>query len=166
MGFGKDGKGAIIHETNVITLATLADATALLADGGIAIEDDFRILKTEYFVGLNAVIAVGDGPIYFGIADGDLTIAEIAELLVMTGPLDRNDNTRTERALRPVWLLESFGTNTDTGEGNWRKGSINLRWTFSNPEAWNFFAFNQSGGGLVSGNILRYRAKHFGVWVT
>ncbi len=166
MGFGKDGKGQIVLETNVVTLGTLADNTAILADGSITIGEDFRILKTEYFVGLNEAVAAGDGPIYFGICDGELSEAEIAEVMVQAGPLNRNDNVRSEQAMRPLWLLEVFGPNSETGQGNWRKGEKNVRWTFSNPEAWNFFAFNQSGGALVTGNILRYRAKHFGVWVT
>ncbi len=166
MGFGKDGKGVIVHETNIITLGTLADNTVLLADGGIVLAEDFRSLKCEYFVGINEVIASGDGPIYFGIANGELSVAEIAEQLVQTGPGNRNDVVRTEQGLRAIWLLEVFGPNSETGQGNWRKGEKNLKWTFSDPEGWNFFAFNQSGGPLVTGNILRYRAKHFGVWVT
>ncbi len=167
MGFGKDGKGQIIHELDTITLGTLASATALLADGGgVSMADDFRILKTEYYVGLNETIAAGDGPIFFGICDGELTITEIAEQLNQTGPLNRNDNARSEQAMRPIWLLEVFGPNSEQGQGNWRKGECKPRWTFSNPEGWNWFAFNQSGGVLVTGNVLRFRAKSFGVWVS
>lgn len=171
MGFGKDGKGTIILETNIITAGTLADGTALLADGGITLAEDFRILKSEVFVGINEDIAVGDGPIYFGVANGELSIAEIAEVMVQTGPSNRNDAARSEQALRKVEILAVFGpansNSSGAGDQKW-KGPIvtKPRWTYSDPEGWNYFIFNQSGGALVTGNIFRYRAKHYGVWVT
>jgi len=168
-GFGKDGKGQIVRQADIITLATLADATALLQDNtsNLTLVEDYRILKLDYHVGLNEVIADGDGPIYFGICDGELTITEIAEQLVQTGPLSRNDNARTEQSLRPIWILEVFGPEKQGGgRPNWRQGTKNLRWTFSDPQGWNFFAFNQSGGVLVTGNVLRFRAESYGVWVT
>lgn len=168
MGFGKDGKGMIIHQEDIITIGTLADDTALLQDNtaNLTLVDDFRILKQEYFVGHNESIAAGDGPIYFGVANGELTVAEIAEQLVQTGPLNRNDAARTEQALRQIKLLEVFGPNDQAGQGAWRKGTWNPKWTYSNPQGWNFFAFNGSGGVQVTGLVLRFRAKNFGVWVT
>jgi len=170
MGFGKDGKGMIIHQADIITLSNLASATALLQDNvaNLTLGEDFRILKQEYFVGHNETIAAGDGPIYFGVCNGELTVAEIAEQLVQTGPLNRNDAARTEQALRQIKILEVFGPSTagSTDDLNWRKGTWNPRWTYSNPEGWNFFAFNQSGGVLVTGTILRFRAKNYGVWVS
>ncbi len=165
MGFGKDGKGTIILQENTITLLTLADNTALLADGNITLGEDFRILKTEYFATITSGLA--EGPIYFGMANGELSIAEIAEALIQTGPLNRNDAARTEQALRQIKLLEVFGPSSDTsGPGGSRKGTWNPRWTYSSPEGWNFFAFNQSGGAVTTGDVIHFRAKHFGVWVT
>ncbi len=170
MGFGKDGKGVIIHETNIITLGTLADGAAVIADvDAIILTEDFRSLKTEFFIGTNESIAAGDGPIYIGIADGELTAPEIAEQLAQNGPLGRNDNLRTERGMRPIWVLDVFGPGQQNGTGDKAFHGMakkNLRWTFSNPAGWNWFAFNQSGGALVTGTVIRLRAKHFGVWVT
>ncbi len=169
MGFGKDGKGVILLQADIITLGTLADATALLQDNtsNLTLAEDFRVLKQEYFVGLNETIAAGDGPIYFGVCNGELNVTEIAEVLNQTGPLNRNDAARTEQALRFVKILEVFGPEpSGGGRPNWREGSWNPRWTFSDPQGWNFFAFNQSGGVLVTGNVLRFRAKNYGVWVT
>ncbi len=170
MGFGKDGKGTIILQHDIITLATLADDTALIQDAGaIAIVEDFRILKSELHVGTNESIAAGDGPIYFGVADGELTVAEIAEVLNQTGPLNRNDNARSEQSLRKVEILAVFGPGQSNGTGDkaWQGPIVTKpRWTYSNPNGWAYFAFNQSGGALVTGTILRFRAKHYGVWVT
>ncbi len=169
MGFGKDGKGTIIVEANMITLGALADDAAILADGSLTIGEDFRILKSELFVGTNETIAAGDGPIYFGVANGELSVAEIAEALVQSGPQNRNDAARTEQAMRKIEILAVFGPGQNNGTGDlaW-KGPIvtKPRWTYSDPEGWNYFAFNQSGGVLVTGTVLRYRAKHYGVWVT
>jgi len=168
MGFGKDGRGMIIHQNDIITLDTLADNTALLQDNtaNLTLGEDFRILKQDVWVGHNESIAAGDGPIYFGVANGELSIAEIAEQLTQTGPLSRNDAARSEQALRQVKILHSFGPNSDGGEERWFQMSWNPRWTYSNPEGWNFFAFNNSGGVLVTGTVIRFRAKSYGVWVT
>ncbi len=96
MGFGKDGKGTIILQEDTITLLTLADNTALLQDntGNLTLADDFRVLKMEYFATITSGLA--EGPIYFGVCNGELSIAEIKEALIQTGPLNRNDAARNE----------------------------------------------------------------------
>ncbi len=165
MGFGKDGKGAIIYEKNIITLGALANATTKKADGQIALTEDFRLIKSEIMVVAQGV-AAGDAPLCFGIADNELTEAEIAEVMEQSGPVDKNDNLRSERAMRPVWPLMYLGDGDEADvpqDGIYEKV---LRWTFSDADGWVFFIHNDTGGALTTGAVVRFRAKHFGVWVT
>lgn len=169
MGFGKDGKGAIIMENAQIALSTLADATAIKqTSGGIGgnLQEDFRILKTEYSVFVEGGTQ-GEGPITIGLADNELSVAEIAECLDLNGPVDRNDRDGNEKATRPVWELVSLNAgDVDNFSDIVQRMEKKFRWTFSDAEGWTWFAYNDSGGTLTTGVIVRIRAKHFGVWVT
>ncbi len=172
MGFGKDGKGAILKERVKITVGNLAADTGILSTSGNrisdALQDDFRIIKTEYIVTKRDQTG-GEGTLLLGIADGELSLAEIEENIELAGPVDRNDRISTERAERPVWVLGHMGDNDDlvgVGSGGFQPTREKvLRWTFSNPEAWDWFVYN-SGTILTAGTIVEIYAKHFGVWVT
>ncbi len=106
MGFGKDGKGVIIHEDVQITVGALSSQATIFAVGGITIGEDFRILKTEISVLQSSagVGAVGDA-VLIGVADGELSVGEIAQAINASGPTDRNDNLGNEQSMRPVWTF-------------------------------------------------------------
>ncbi len=164
MGFGKDGKGVIIKENNGIALGTLAQQTAILLPA-IAVTEDFRMLKAEIHAMLNAATTGEASLLVMGLADAELSLAEVEEAFELNGPLDRNDNVNRERAERPVWILGGLG---DFGETDirafyeWKK-----RWTFSSPEGWNLFVYNQSSSAsLTTGSTIRVLATYYGVWVT
>jgi len=176
IGFGKDGKGVIITDTDVITLLTLANDTALKQDGPLAITEDFRMIKMELGAYLTGTPAADDFPIHLYLVDDELSVGEITEAIVTSGPLDRNDRLAMEQASRPVFYLGSFFPDAIVGVANilvpvlgpkGQKGVIEktVRWTFSNPEGWAIAAFNQSGGALQSGAIVRLVMKYFGVWL-
>ncbi len=172
MGFGKDGKGEIITDFDVVTLGTLADNTALKQDNPLVIGDDFRVIKLELAADWRAV-ATGDGPVALYFADDEMSTAEIQEAVDANGPLNRNDRERMEQATRPVFLLGIFpefktGHPTLLHGAEGQVGTINktIRWTFSNPEGWTIVAINRTGGALTTGGIISLSAKFFGVWVT
>ncbi len=170
MGFGKDGKGAIITQKDLITLGTLGAATVMKQATGIAIEDSFRLIKVE----ISAVMTGhtgGEGPIHLYVVNDELSVAEIAEAINAQGPVNRNDRVAMERAERAVFLLGVFGAAGVTEElhgADGQEGIVNktIRWTFNNPEGWSIVAFNDSGATLTTGSIVRFVAKYFGVWVT
>ncbi len=171
MGFGKGGTGAIIKERNSVALATLAQNVAIKIDGNpVAITDDFRILKSEIFAQVEGLTAGEGGGLVLGIADDELTAVEIAEAINMSGPTDRNDNLLNERAMRPVWLiaaLDELGGATVGRYHGIQGGQMMVwkkRWTFSNPEGWVFFIFNESAA-LTTGSTVRLLATHYGVWL-
>ncbi len=163
MGFVKDGTGVIIREDRAVTTGTLAVNTAILASAQITLGEDFRMLKSEFSFQVSNSVA--DESVLIGIANGDLTIAEIAECLEVNGPTDRNDRVAVERSERAVWPIVNIG-NASRIANDGLPIEIKLRWTFSNPEGWVFFAYNQSDATLGTSMIVTIIAKHFGVWVT
>ncbi len=169
MGFGKDGKGAIIRENVTITVGGLA-AVAVIKGTSLSISEDFRILKTEYFISQSGNWgAVGD-EVIIGFADDELSVGEIAECLNVDGPVDRNDRLAEERVMRAVWsLIDLKGDSTTVvmqppNDGKFMEHKP--RWTFSNPEGWTWFAYNPLSGALTAGAVFIINAKYFGVWVT
>ncbi len=172
MGFGKDGKGAILRERTSVTVGGLAAGAVIKATAGIGgnLQEDFRILKTEYqIIQTGNWGAVGD-QILIGVADNEMSVTEMAQCLTNDGPTDRNDRVSTEVSERPVWLLNHFvGESTTVLRQPAEDGKLmdmSLRWTFSDPEGWTWFAFNPLTGALTSGAVFLIQAKHYGVWVT
>ncbi len=166
MGFGKDGKGAILRENFSITVADLADQAVIKASSQISLDEDFRLIKVEYLVSYEGHTST-DLPIYVGVADNALSVTEIAECLNTQGPVDRNDFAASETAMRPCWSFLQLDANAagdlpDSGASDERV----FRWTFSNPEGWVWYAHNRAGVQLQTGTVIRGHAKYFGVWVT
>ncbi len=172
MGFGKDGTGVMIRENNSLALGALA-AADLISFPAIAVTEDFRMLKSEsiaFVAGLTAGEGIG---LIFGLADGELSDAEIEEALEVNGPLDRNDRLNYERATRPVWPLSTFQIVDGGGLAQQFIGSNGgpfvewkKRWTFSSPEGFKFWIYNDAGTPLTTGATARVLATHYGVWVT
>ncbi len=175
MGFGKDHRGMILREKVTLTVGGLAANSVVFHTGGIILETtSFRILKTEYFVTQSGAFAAEGDEVIIGIANGELSAAEVASSLISAGPDDRNDRVGEELAMRAVWLtgpnikepadpaaVTTFSAPSNSG----LLMSFSLRWTFTPTEGWNWFAFNPLGGALTSGAVFFITAKHFGVWV-
>ncbi len=170
MGFGKDGKGVIIREDDVESLGALAQFSVVKMDG-ITLREDFRMLKSEIFAHVD-VLTAGEGQgLLLGIANDDLSAAEIAACIVTDGPTDNSDRIKVETANRNVKLLSSAilqdvaGTSRHFfGENGSPMITSKHRWTYSNPEGWAFFIFND-GLTLTTGSAVRLVATHFGMWV-
>ncbi len=178
MGFGKDGTGVIIREVQTIALATLANQTAIKFSSN-TLTEDFRMLKSEIAAGINTMddAEVAQG-LLLGICNGELSVTEISECILADGPEDRNDRAGYEAATRWVKVLSQAeiqavpeaavkGTYEMIFRGE-NGGPLIVskdRWTYSNPEGWDFFIFNNTGSALVTGSTARLYAQHFGVWV-
>ncbi len=174
MGFGKDGKGEIIRENISQALSTLGAATAVLVGGTATMGEDFRILKSEVIAFIEGLTALEGGALELWLVNGELSLAEAEEVLELTGTSDRNDAANRERAHRFVKYVGSFPDLTGLAavrlisgpEGNLGRSTINPRWTFSDPEAWDFLIYNRGGAALTTGATMRIQAQHYGVWVT
>ncbi len=169
MGFGKDKKGVIFRQENVISLGTLAGSSAVKQTAPPAMTDSFRLIKTEGQATLEGGTQVtGDGPIVIGIASDDLSTGEIEEAIgVAPGiPLSRGDVVGSDRAMRPVWLLGTIPfTDGNGGKEIKISWSKTIRWTFSDETAFTLFAFNLGSGALTTGGLVRFLHTAFGVWV-
>ncbi len=175
MGFGKDNKGAIIRENTTIALSTLAANTAIKVDGAaLTLVDDFRMMKSLIFSNVTGLTGGEGEGLLLGLANGELSVAEIVECINASGPLNTNDRLRQERAERAVWLIGAYESNNAdaTGtEGTFRGDNggpmivHKLPWTFANPEGWDFFIIN-TGSTLQTGASVRVTATHYGVWVS
>ncbi len=170
MGFGKDNRGAIIRETQTITVGALA-ADAAVTGTALAITDDFRILKTvidAHIDGLTAAEGIG---LRLGIANGDLTVAQIAEAITTDGPLNSSDRDKIEEAERfaKQFAIAEFSNAAETemqfkNEQGGALIEVKPRWTFNKGVGWDWFVFN-NGPTLTTGASLRIVATHYGVWV-
>lgn len=172
MGFGKDGKGVILREDGTTTLGALA-ADAGLSLAGPTITEDFRMLKSRLFAVLRG-IAPGEGAgILLYMCNADLTAAEQEAAVETNGPLDRNDRIQQETAERLVTLIGAVDQVAGAdGICTFRDIVTNapvltpaMRWTFSNPEGWDYFFYN-AGKLVTTGGSIHVHATHFGVWVT
>ncbi len=67
--------------------------------------------------------------------------------------------------MRQVWPLEILG------EGSGGSGELaihnekSLRWTFANPDGWQYWVYNPTPGPITTGAEVTLIAKIFGVWV-
>ena len=171
MGFGKDGKGVIIREQATQALLTLAANTALIiATGDLTITEDFRMLKSRIAAHVDTLTA-GDGEgLMLGIANGNLSVAEIAAVMQLDGPADFSDRINEEVAERFVYVIsqisESLGVNAVfKNENGGPIIEIKPRWSFSNTDGWNFFVYNDGGGAFTTGAVVRLIMTHYGVWL-
>ncbi len=170
MGFGKDGKGAIIRENLTITLGGLASGSAITGTA-LVLGAPFRILKSEIFAHCDALTA-GDGQgLLLGIANGELSAADIAGCLTTNGPLDFNDRSGLETAERNVKVLSATEfrdtaatSRSFSGEDGGPMITSKHRWTYGAPEAWDWFVFND-GPTITTGAVVRIVVVHFGMWI-
>ncbi len=172
MGFGKDGKGAILWDQTQILPGALIPADVAGAATNQNLIEDFRILRTDYWINYLPVATDGfEGPVLVGMAPGGLSAAEVEEAIDSV-PTYPGDAPASERSLRPVWPLEAFVFLVDNAQG-WgghgelvKKGSFNPKWTFHDSDEWIWWVFNFSGNTLTTGGQVNIVAKHFGVWLT
>ncbi len=172
MGFGKDGKGQILYETSISSLdmGALAarDAVEFVGSFNDALEEDFRILRVDYWISIRGAqaIVLEDGPIWVGFAAGNLAAGDV-EGAIETIPVNQND-LGLENTNRPIWPLEMFTVqdpDTQAGDHQTIKGSFNPKWTFNNPDGWTWWVYNSSAFALVTGSAITINAKIFGMWV-
>ncbi len=170
MGFGKDGKGVIIRESRNQALGALANSAGILIGTPTATLERYRMIKLELNASITSLTSGEGSGLKIGIADGDLTLAEIEEALETNGPLGPNDTVQAAIAERMIILLGTIDFETGTvgvfeNEQGGHQMDKTIRWTFARTKGWNFFVYNM-GGALTTGPNVRIVVKSFGVWVT
>ncbi len=170
MGFGKDGKGVIIIESRPQALGALGAGGGILIGTKLATLERFRMLKSEMWATITGLTSGEGTGLILGLADGDLTLAEIEGAIETDGPLGPNDITGENIAMRPVWKIGAVDRETGTeaifeNEHGGHMLIVKPRWTFARTKSWNWFVYNL-GASLTTGGTVNIRGKHFGVWVT
>ncbi len=170
MGFGKDNKGAIVWERRTQVLTTLADGTALIIGTKLAITDDFRMLKAQLKAFVDNITAGEAGGLLLGLANGDLTEAQIGDCIEAAGPLNKSDRDKAELAERAVFIVSQLAPDggsdaTFKGEHGGPIVEAKPRWTFTKGVSWNWFVYNSSGAALTTGAIVHIVSKNFGLWL-
>ncbi len=165
--------GVIIRERRSQSLSTLGSLTAILIGTKLANSVSFRMLKGELYAFVSGLTSgEGDGLI-IGLANGNLTPAQIKACIEANGPLNPSDREQQEFAKRAVWLLGSTDAEIDTNgffdtdmeNGAHHKIVVKPRWTFTEGEGWNWFLWNQGPSALTTGATVEIAATNFGVWV-
>ncbi len=172
MGFGKNNTGVIIRETDSLALTTIGALTAKIF-AGLTLGEDFRSMKIELVAHVDGITAGEGNGLMLGIANGELSATEITECINADGPLDRNDRAQQEEAERFCKTFAAAALQTATAsvfvfQGEFGNPFLTVKpnWTFSNPEGWSFFVFNNDAAGLTIGAVVHLAATHYGVWLT
>lgn len=176
MGFGKDGKGAIVKEQTNLSLGALAGQDTVLASSSVALDADFRILKSEITCVLRGMTSLeGQGLILY-MTEGDLSSTQVEENIEQNGPLRMGQQIEEEIASRWVRRVGiTAGPTVNETERVFRNennsGLLKLipRWTFRRGRTaaeggWNWVVYN-SGVTITTGASGDLVATHYGVWV-
>ncbi len=169
MGFGKDKKGVIFRQQDLVSLGTLATLTVKKQANPPSMTDSFRMIKSEGRGSLEFAVQVeGDGPLELYLASDDLTEAEIATALGDSSgfPLSRGDIGGSDVAMRPIFYLGQVPFEAgDGGKSIAIEWSKTVRWTFDDSAGFTLALLNRGSGALTTGGFFRFQHTAFGVWV-
>ncbi len=171
MGFGKDGKGAIVIEQRSQALGALGALTGVIVGTKLPLIDDYRYLKGEIMAGIVDLTSGQGQNLILGLADGNMTLAEIEEAMETNGPVSKQDPVAANTAERPVFVIGALGSTgtfyarmLDAKTGN-PMIEAKPRWTFGATSFWNYFVYNQADAAITTGATFLLQSKVFGVWV-
>ncbi len=147
-----------LHARSSTALATLAAQTGILM-GARALLQDYVMKKVKGMVSINNVDA-GDPAVIFGLASGDLSLAEIEAYLELA-ILRQGDLPAAEINTRPIQLLCAVGPQQQTC---WLDARIVLP-TFQEDIGFVFFIYNPSTSAFTTGAEVTAALDCFGRWL-
>lgn len=160
----KEDTGSV-NEVTTSALATLATLTPLLVNGPTMTRGG-GIISTRGALGVRS-LTISDGPFIVGIANKDLTLAELEEYLEAFGPTHPDDTTLVERTSRGR-KIRILGVVVPSGDGS--QGAIHLsdlalsglRFT-EETSGWSWWIYNL-GKAMTSGAIFFIAMQSFVRW--
>ncbi len=177
MGFGKDGKGAIVKEKTNLTIGALAAQALIGVNSDVLLDMDFRILRSDITCVLEGITSLEGTGLILYMWEGDLTDAQAEANIEQDGPRRLGDKVEEEIASRWVRRVAiTIGPTVNETErvftNKYGGGLLDIepRWTFRRGRTaslggWNWGVYND-GATLTSGATARIMATHYGVWVT
>ncbi len=164
-----------MKEQTSITLGALAVGAGVLIDSGPSMDEDFRILKSEFTCVLNGLTSGEGNGLELYMTEGELTLAEVEANIEGAGPVSQGDRSAIEiadRWVKRVAITMGSMVPTERVMRNEHGGGLlswNPRWTFhrrrtATEGGWNWLIYN-NGATLTSGAVARLTGTHYGVWV-
>ncbi len=148
--------------SNSLALGALADLAAITGNL-TALTDDFWVQSADLTFAISDLTA-GQGPLQFGLNNGDLSPAEIVAS-VNARPLHRADIINRELARRPVRRVGMISGETD-GEA-WNDGKtkrISIKMYLAEGVELEHFVINESGAPLTTGAFMTVYGTLYGEW--
>ncbi len=140
------------------TLATLATDTGMI-NTVATINQNYKAMSLHGAWGLSP-LADGDGPLLFGLADGELSLAEI-EQYIEAAVTDARNAPNTEQVARPVQVLGALGKDKAT---IYLQGDRIRLPTFREDKGFSWWIYNL-GIAMTTGSIVENRGRFFGRWL-
>ncbi len=154
--------GVLPFDTS-ITAGNLA-ADAFVATNLTAIAQDAQFVSTDVYISMEAHTA-GEGPVQVGIANSDLSTAEIGECLDSV-PASQSDIIAIEQARRPVRNVGVLpGLNTDEVLKNGEPTRIKLQWRIRGSSDLQAWIRNKSSSPLTTGSLIKVWGKVYLRWM-
>ncbi len=148
-----------------VALGTLADNTVILT-GALtsALAENFRCTSVKAFWAVKQQ-TIGEGPLYFGYAHNDYTVAEVDENLEVdySDPADKIAMERSRRLVRKVGQFPSIAVD-EVWDGG-RPIKTRLNWVLNEGSNLSLFLKNKSSGALTTGTVLTVQGTLYGYWM-
>lgn len=166
-----------LTEAPDITLGALASGAVAIA-AGPTMAARGSLVRAEHILGSMTGLTAGEGPVFLGLADGQLSAAEIADVLT-TGtatPSFPDEKPETEVANRKVRVIACFArngpsSNVASGGGPMAPSNGELLLTdfdwkhgFTDDRSWVWFVANFDSGALTTGGVLHLHARWLFTW--
>ncbi len=177
MGFGKDGKGAIVKENSGFSLGALAAGDLALSSSSVQLDMDFRILRSDITAVITGATSLEGVGLILYMTEGDLDDAQAEANIEQNGPVRLGQQVEEEIASRWVRRVAiTTGPTVNETERVFKNKygggllSMEPRWTFrrgrtATEGGWNWACYND-GVLLTTGAVVNILATHYGVWVT
>ncbi len=148
----------ILVELQSITVGTLASSTGIIGAPRTLLQD-FVGIAVKGCVGADAR-TIGDGPIIYGLMQGDMTLSELEEA-IEADRLRSADITQEERSKRPYQILGALGDDHAT---DWHEMTKLRLPTFQEDVGFNTWVYNISDA-QSTGSLIKFALQVFGRWL-
>ncbi len=162
----RDRNFVAIPFTAAQSLGTLGDNTFLkvaVLNGNLT--EDLQVISLDLTANLTGHTA-GEGPINFGFAHSDYTVAELAEAVPTTsllGPADKISQERSRRLVRQIGVFR--GLNSDEGFNDGRMKRVRAGWVQQDGVDLNLWVVNRSNAALTTGSVFEAQGLVYGRWL-
>ncbi len=154
-----------MNQASNVALATLNGDTAILI-GGPSMTRGGTMLSLRGAIIINQITA-GDGPWLIGLANADLSLAELEAYIELNGPVHPDDTTVVEvstrgRKIRFLTVLVPQGSGQVAGMYLPDVAMKGLRFS-EEATGWNYFCYNL-GPAMTTGAVFKIVTQAFVRW--